>query len=356
MVDPQFWYGKKVFITGHTGFKGSWLTLWMSSMGAEVMGYSLLPTTTPDLFHIANIKALCSDSIIGDITDYTSLLQAISDYQPEVVFHLAAQSIVKTSYVDPIHTFLTNVIGTAYLLEAVRNTGSVHVVVNVTSDKCYLNNRKGGSPPFQEHDPLGGRDPYSASKACAEIVTASYQQSYFQEAHGTPLKLASARAGNVIGGGDWAATRLFPDIIRAYTHSIPLTIRNPDSIRPWQHVLDSLHGYIILAEKLWADPQYVGAWNFGPLDPAVVTVNDIVRMAASIWKNKLTVIPDTNEAPYEAPILILDSRKAAQTLGWRSKLSTKEAVEWTILWYQQYTAGKDARYIAEQQIAAFINL
>ncbi|MFL1677545.1 CDP-glucose 4,6-dehydratase [Paenibacillus dendritiformis] len=354
MVDIQFWNGKKVFITGHSGFKGGWLTLWLSLMGAEVIGYSLSPPTTPNLFEAARIHTSCRHSIRGDITHFPALLQAFSDHQPEVVFHLAAQPLVQTSYIHPVHTFQTNVIGTVHLLEAVRQTPSVRVVVNVTSDKCYLNDGQRGTPPFREGDPLGGHDPYSASKACAEIAAACYQQAWFQKGKGGAPRLASVRAGNVIGGGDWADGRLLPDIIRAYTQSAALVIRNPHAIRPWQHVLDPLHGYILLAEKLWESPSFAEAWNFGPVDPGAVSVEDIVRMATELWGEEPAFIREAEDVPYEAPILMLDSWKAVHRLGWRPKLSTREAVEWTVTWHRQYGAGTDARRIAEGQIASFI--
>lgn len=354
MVNEAFWQGKKVLITGHTGFKGSWLTMWLSLMGAEVLGYALPPITKPNLFTDADIQAMCREYVIGDVNDYSSLLKMMLAYEPEIVFHLAAQPLVQASYVHPVSTFHINVMGTAHLMEAVRHTSSVHVVINVTSDKCYRNTGK-EALPFCEGDPLGGHDPYSASKACAEIVAECYRQSYFHAEEGKGPNMASVRAGNVIGGGDWSESRLMPDIIRAFTASESIVVRNPGAIRPWQHVLEPLHGYLLLAEKLWDSPQYADAWNFGPLEQSDTTVQDIIRMAADLWQVDMKVVQEQIVSPSEAPRLSLDSSKAAQLLNWRPKLSIREAVSWTLSWHQQYRSGVNARAASERQIAAYIH-
>ncbi|MBM7107672.1 CDP-glucose 4,6-dehydratase [Brevibacillus laterosporus] len=353
-MEKSFWYQKKVLITGHTGFKGTWLTLWLTSLGADVIGYSLNPPSTPHLFGIAEVSQECC-SIKGDITDYPLLLQTLTEHQPEIIFHLAAQPLVQQSYTAPLTTYHTNVLGTVHVLEAARQTKSVHVIINVTSDKCYKNDGL-GNHSFQETDPLGGHDPYSASKACAEVVTESYQKSFFQTALSSAPRLASVRAGNVIGGGDWAADRLFPDIARALIHSSKLSIRNPNAIRPWQHVLDPLHGYLLLAEKLWNNPTYAQSWNFGPIDHSYLTVREMVDQAAIIWNENIEIAKPSTTPPYESPILTLDSSKAIHSLGWYPKLTTTKAITWTVQWYQQYQAGKDIKSFTRQQINRFINL
>lgn len=350
-MDTSFWSRKKILITGHTGFKGSWLTQWLTMLGAQVVGYALQPPSSPNLFEAANIASDCC-SLHGDITDYPKLRQVLQDHQPEIVFHLAAQPLVRSSYKDPVSTFQTNVIGTVHLLEAARRTPSVRVVINVTSDKCYLN--EGQSVHlFKESDPLGGHDPYSASKACAELVTASYRQSFYDPDGAPQPRLASVRAGNVIGGGDWAEDRLIPDLVRAYMAALPLVVRNPAAIRPWQHVLDPLHGYLLLARKLWDDARYAEAWNFGPVGPSYMTVGDMTRLAAETWQERLDITAAPQPEVYEAPVLGLDSSKSVQALGWLPKLSTKEAVEWAVLWYKHFHAGGDMRSITQQQIRVF---
>ncbi|WP_442951123.1 CDP-glucose 4,6-dehydratase [Paenibacillus sp. 481] len=354
MGDKHFWQQKKVLITGHTGFKGSWLTLWLTSLGAHVTGYSSHAPSNPYLFDVADIATECC-SVQGDINHFPQLLQVISEHQPEIIFHLAAQPLVQQSYTDPLHTFKTNVLGTVHLLEAARRTASVRVIINVTSDKCYKNDGL-GMRSFQESDPLGGHDPYSASKACAELVTEAYRQSYFHEQLSYP-RLASVRAGNVIGGGDWAAQRLFPDIVSAYTNSTRLSIRNPNAVRPWQHVLDPLHGYLQLAEKCWDDAQFAEAWNFGPVDQANVTVQEIIHMATASWGEQVELdAQDPTGTLYEAPVLVLNSSKSIHELGWRPKLSTEEAVAWTVKWYQQFIAGEDMKLVTQQQIHSFTNV
>ncbi|MDD8001559.1 MULTISPECIES: CDP-glucose 4,6-dehydratase [Bacillus cereus group] len=351
MASSSFWNKKKVFITGHTGFKGSWLTLFLSSLGAEIVGFSSHPPSIPNLFEQGNVAKECM-TIHGDITDYDSLFHALKQHNPDILFHLAAQPFVTTSYKNPIQTFKTNVLGTVHVLEAVKHIESIRGIINVTSDKCYENDGS-GNRPFVESDRLGGFDPYSASKACAELVATSYQKSFFRT---NTQKLASVRAGNVIGGGDWAEDRLFPDIIRAYLQNDTLTIRNKNAIRPWQHVLDPLHGYILLAENLWTDAEYAEAWNFGPMNEPNRTVHDVIQSVIKLWNKQLTIISPTTNTPYESPVLTLDSTKAANKLGWTPKLSTDDSIAWTVDWYKKYASGENMESFTRQQIDAFKNL
>ncbi|PFB26041.1 CDP-glucose 4,6-dehydratase [Bacillus cereus] len=351
MASSFFWNKKKVFITGHTGFKGSWLTLFLTSLGAEIVGYSSHLPSIPNLFDQCNVANECT-SINGDITDYDSLFHALKQHNPDILFHLAAQPIVTTSYKNPIETFKTNVLGTVHVLEAAKHIENIRSIINVTSDKCYENDGS-GNQAFVETDRLGGFDPYSASKACAELVATSYQKSFF---HTNTLRLASVRAGNVIGGGDWANDRLFPDVIRAYLQDTTLNIRNKHAIRPWQHVLDPLHGYILLAENLWQDAEYATAWNFGPINEPNRTVYDVIQSIMKLWNQPLTVLyPHTNN-PYESPILTLDSTKAVNKLGWTPKLSTDHSIAWTVDWYKKYASGENMESFTRQQIDAFKNL
>ncbi|PGZ53881.1 CDP-glucose 4,6-dehydratase [Bacillus cereus] len=351
MASSSFWNKKKVFITGHTGFKGSWLTLFLTSLGAEVVGFSSHPPSIPNLFEQGNVAKECI-TIHGNITDYDSLFHALKQHNPDILFHLAAQPIVTNSYKNPIETFKTNVLGTVHVLEAAKHIDSIRGIINVTSDKCYENDGS-GNQAFVESDRLGGFDPYSASKACAELVATSYQKSFFRT---NTQKLASVRAGNVIGGGDWAEDRLFPDVIRAYLQDGTLTIRNKNAIRPWQHVLDPLHGYILLAEKLWTDAAYAEAWNFGPLNEPNRTVHDIIQSIIKLWNKPLTILSPPTNTPYESPILTLDSTKAANKLGWTPKLSTDHAIAWTVDWYKKYVSGENIESFTRQQIDAFKNL
>ncbi|HFJ9452389.1 CDP-glucose 4,6-dehydratase [Bacillus anthracis] len=351
MASSSFWNKKKVFITGHTGFKGSWLTLFLTSLGAEVVGFSSHPPSIPNLFEQGNVAKECI-TIHGNITDYDSLFHALKQHNPDILFHLAAQPIVTTSYKNPIETFKTNVLGTVHVLEAAKHIESILGIINVTSDKCYENDGS-GNQAFVESDRLGGFDPYSASKACAELVATSYQKSFFRT---NTQKLASVRAGNVIGGGDWAEDRLFPDVIRAYLQDGTLTIRNKNAIRPWQHVLDPLHGYILLAEKLWTDAAYAEAWNFGPLNEPNRTVHDVIQSIIKLWNKPLTILSPPTNTPYESPILTLDSTKAVNKLGWTPKLSTDHSITWTVDWYKKYAFGENIESFTRQQIDAFKNL
>ncbi|MDA1680084.1 CDP-glucose 4,6-dehydratase [Bacillus cereus group sp. TH152-1LC] len=351
MASSSFWNKKKVFITGHTGFKGSWFTLFLTSLGAEVIGYSSHPPSIPNLFEQGNVAKECT-SINGDITDFDSLFRALKQHNPDILFHLAAQPIVTISYKNPIETFKTNVLGTVHVLEAAKHIESIRSIINVTSDKCYENDGS-GNQAFVESDRLGGFDPYSASKACAELVATSYQKSFFRT---HTQKIASVRAGNVIGGGDWAEDRLFPDVIRAYLQDGTLNIRNKHAIRPWQHVLDPLHGYTLLAEKLWKDAEYAAAWNFGPMNEPNRTVHDVIQAIMQLWNQPLKILSPHTNTPYESPILTLDSTKAVNKLGWTPKLSTDHSIAWTVDWYKKYASGENMESFTRQQIDAFKNL
>jgi CDP-glucose 4,6-dehydratase len=355
-MDARFWNGKKVLITGHTGFKGSWLSLWLQRLGANVSGYALRLPTEPSLFDVAHVAANM-DSVTGDIRDLDRLNKVISDRRSEIVIHMAAQTIVRSSYADPIATYSTNVMGTANVLEAVRLSRTARVVLIVTSDKCYQD--QGWLWGYRENDPMGGQDPYAGSKGCAELVKLSYISSYFALAdytlHG--VAVASVRAGNAIGGGDWAPDRLIPDVIRAVTAGRPVVIRNPNSVRPWQHVLDPLNGYLTLAQRLWeSGPSYVGAWNFGPNGEDAKPVQWVVERILSMWGNGLQWKPDKGIHPAESTYLIVDSTKARRLLGWSTKLRLHTALEWVVEWYKRYRQGSDMRYMSEAEIKRFEEL
>ena len=346
----EFWRSRRVFLTGHTGFKGSWLALWLQQMGADVTGYSLAPPTQPNLFDTANV-ARGMRSIIGDIRDLEFLKYSLSEARPEIVLHLAAQPIVRQSYVDPIETYSTNVMGLVNLFETIRQVGGVGACVNVTSDKCYENRE--WVYGYRESDAMGGYDPYSNSKGCAELVTSAYRRSFFFDADAsTRLALASARAGNVIGGGDWAADRLVPDILRALGEGRPALIRNPSSIRPWQHVLEPLSGYLLLAEKLaGAQGQtFAEGWNFGPSAEDTRPVEWIVEKIVLAWGNSAAWKRDAVTGPHEAHSLSLDCLKARRELGWRPIWSIGRAVEKIIQWHRAYLAGADMREETLRQI------
>ena len=349
----MFWLGKKILLTGHTGFKGSWMSLWLQRLGADVTGYSLAPPTCPSLFETASVASGIR-SITGDVCDLAQLKKALAVSEPEIVFHMAAQSLVRVSYEDPILTYRTNVLGTANLLEGVRTTESVRAVVVITTDKCYENcNWVWG---YREIDRLGGRDPYSNSKACAELVVSAYRDSFFETCgrHARPLALASARAGNVIGGGDWARDRLIPDAIRSFAEGKSLKIRNPQATRPWQHVLEPLRGYLMLAQSLHEQgSSFASAWNFGPKPGDSRPVRWIVERIASAWNSPVTWEIDGGENPHEAQMLQLDCSKAVQQLGWRPALDLEEALSMTIDWYRDCLHGKSAREKCLEQIAAY---
>ena len=349
----NIWQGKRVFLTGHTGFKGGWLSLWLASKGATVRGYALDPNTTPNLFTEAKIGAHVED-IRGDIRDAAHIESSLHDFAPEVVFHLAAQPLVRYSYVDPIGTYETNVIGTARVLEAIRRTPSVRAVVSVTTDKVYENVET--LRPYKETDPLGGYDPYSSSKACAEIVSAAYRQSYFPVAHLADHKvaLATGRAGNVIGGGDWSTDRLIPDLVRGFVAGQPVPIRRPQAIRPWQHVLEPIHGYMLLAEKLLThDPRYATAYNFGPTEDDAKPVDWIAEKMTSFWGNGAKWVLDPDPGIHEAGYLKLDASKATTDLGWAPLLRLETALKWLVDWYKAAQAGEEMHVITLAQIKAY---
>lgn len=347
------WRGRRVFLTGHTGFKGGWLALWLAQLGAEVRGYALDPATSPSLFETARIGSVVED-VRGDIRDQKSLDAAMTRFAPEVVFHLAAQPLVRASYADPILTYETNVIGTAKVLDAVRRTPSVRAVVSVTTDKCYEN--KEWLWPYRETDPLGGHDPYSSSKACAEIVSATYRQSFF--APQSRVALATVRAGNVIGGGDWAPDRLIPDLVRGFLSGEPVAIRRPQAIRPWQHVLEPLHGYILLAEKLLGeDPsRYATAYNFGPADDDAQTVEWIAKRIRKAWGPGASWFADSDPGVHEARYLKLDASRARAELGWYPQLRLGDALDSLVGWYKAHAAGADMQAVTLEKIAAYESL
>jgi CDP-glucose 4,6-dehydratase len=342
LIDTAFWQSKKVLITGHTGFKGGWLALWLSSLGARVSGYALPPPTTPSFYESTHLHKTVHTTL-ADIRSMDDVVQAFQSVQPDIVFHLAAQPLVRASYTDPLETFSTNTQGTANVLEAIRRTPSVQASVIITTDKVYENREWVWN--YRENDALGGYDPYSASKAASEIIVNSYRHSYFS-ANGT-CAVASARAGNVIGGGDWAADRIIPDIIHAITHSVPLTLRYPNAIRPWQHVLDPLAGYVILAQHLYCSgKEYAEAWNFGPSDDVLVTVGEMVDVVNTLWGgNRLTIrVADDHQQLHETTFLRLDCAKSLRRLSWKAQLPVQEAIRLTVDWYKHFLDGKTEMY------------
>ncbi|MBT5223419.1 MAG: CDP-glucose 4,6-dehydratase [Gammaproteobacteria bacterium] len=352
-MNPSFWRGKKVFLTGHTGFKGSWLSLWLQQLGAQVTGYALQPPTNHSLFEVARVEQYMT-SIISDIRDSTMLTNAMRQAAPDIVIHMAAQPLVRRSYVDPIETYSTNVMGTMYLLEAVRQTPSVRAVVNVTTDKCYEN--KEWVWGYRENEPMGGFDPYSSSKGCAELVTAAYRNSFFNTAKYSEhqVALATARAGNVIGGGDWAEDRLIPDILRAIEAGQSVNIRNPHATRPWQHVLEPLNGYLALAEKLYTDgAAFAEAFNFGPAEEDAKPVQWIVEQLTQQWGDGANWKLDQAEHPHEAHYLKLDCSKAKIRLDWRPRWTLGQALKNIIVWHKAHQCGDDMRELSLRQIAAF---
>jgi CDP-glucose 4,6-dehydratase len=348
MVNSVF-AGRRIFLTGHTGFKGGWLALCLASAGASIRGYALDPETEFSLFKSARISSLVDD-VRGDIRDAAKLDRAMREFAPDIVFHLAAQPLVRRSYVDPVGTYATNVLGTAHLLESVRTLPSVRAVVVVTTDKCYLNREWPWG--YRETDPLGGYDPYSSSKACAEILCASYRSSFFSP--DSKVLLATARAGNVIGGGDWSEDRLIPDLIRGFIGGEPVAIRRPLSVRPWQHVLEPIAGYLLLGEKLLAgEARFADAWNFGPWDDDAWPVERIATTMARRWGGRATWFRDGQQSVHEAGLLKLDSSKARAELGWQPRLRLDIALEWLVDWYQAWQGGTDMQSFTLKQIEAY---
>ncbi len=352
---PGFWQGRRVFVTGHTGFKGSWLSLWLGRLGAQVTGYALAPDTQPSLFGIFQAGQPVQ-SVIGDVRDPQALARALRDSRAEIVFHLAAQPLVRRSYDNPAETYATNVMGTVHLLDAVRSAGGVRAVVVVTSDKCYENREWPWG--YRESDPMGGHDPYSSSKGCTELVAASYRSSFFPPAdharHG--VALATARAGNVVGGGDWSDDRLVPDLVRAFAAGQPAVIRNPLAVRPWQHVLEPLQGYLMLAERLTLDgPAWGEAWNFGPQDTDARPVSWVADQLARHWGDGARWAQDAGTHPHEAHLLRLDSAKAHQRLGWRPRWRLEHTLENIAGWYGAHLKGQDMLAVSLAQVRDFEN-
>lgn len=353
MDQKTFWHGKRVFITGHTGFKGSWLCLLLNRLGAEVTGYALDPPTNPSLFELARIVELVT-SVTADIRDGELLAAEMAKAAPEIVIHMAAQPLVRDSYKIPVETYSTNVMGTVNLLEAVRRISGIRAVVNVTTDKVYENREWAWG--YRENEPFGGHDPYSNSKACSELVTAAYRSSYFNPSeyarHG--VALATARAGNVIGGGDWAGDRLIPDILRAVLAGEPVVIRNPKAIRPWQHVLEPLTGYLLLAQKLFEQgPDYATGWNFGPFDEDARPVEWLAGRLCELWGENAACRMDVGVHPHEAHYLKLDCSKARAELGWRPRWGLEKALESIVDWTRSYRDGKDLRLECLRQITEY---
>jgi len=348
MIDQEFWKGKRVFLTGHTGFKGSWLSLWLYSLGAEVRGYALNPPTSPSLFNEAKIDTII-DSQIADIRDQDTLHESMTGFNPDILIHMAAQPLVRYSYDAPIETYEVNVIGTAKVLEVARSCPNLRAIVNITTDKCYEND--GRAEGYKENDPMGGYDPYSSSKGCAELVASSYRRSFLQD---QGIGIASVRAGNVIGGGDWADDRLIPDILRSFEKNKPVVIRNPKATRPWQHVLEPLSGYLILAQNLYKDQKkYAEGWNFGPNEKDVQPVDWILDKMISKWPNSSWEL-DNNSNPHEAGFLKLDISKAKSKLGWSPVWELSQTLERIISWHQAWLNKDDMQTVCLTEIEEYM--
>jgi CDP-glucose 4,6-dehydratase len=355
MIEPQFWQGRRVLLTGHSGFKGGWLSLWLERLGAQVTGYALAPATSPNLFEAAHVARGLKRSILADIRDEQQLFEVMQEARPEIVIHMAAQALVRASYDVPAATYSVNVLGTVTLLEAVRRADGVRAVINVTSDKCYEIRESVRS--YRESDPMGGFDPYSSSKACAELVTAAMRNSFFDPASWSEHKVAvaSGRAGNAIGGGDWAADRLIPDLVRAFRAGRPAAVRSPRAVRPWQHVLEPLSGYLILAQRLYDHgPAYGEGWNFGPEECDEKEVGWLAARASELWGDGARWTGDSGPHPHEAAMLKLDCSKSRARLGWRPCWHLNRALEETVSWYRSFYRGEDIRAVSQRQIEAFM--
>lgn len=348
LPDPSFWAGKRVLLTGHTGFKGAWLTLWLHQLGARVAGLSLPPVTDPNLFEAARLSELCAASRMVDIRDRGATATMIRESRPEIVLHLAAQPLVRASYREPVETFATNVQGTVHVLDALRGLETVQVAVMVTTDKVYRNRE--WARPYSEEDTLGGADPYSASKAACEMVIQSYRDSFLR---GQGVRVASARAGNVIGGGDWSEDRLIPDAVRAWQQGRVLEIRRPGAVRPWQHVLEPLAGYLILAEALWHRRAAEDAYNFGPPQEDAASVRSVIETARRARGGGEVLYHEDIQGPHEAGLLLLESAKARSVLGYRSRLGLAESVRRTLDWYRSHSEGREARSLCERDIREY---
>ena len=349
-VNVDFWKGKRVFLTGHTGFKGSWLSLWLSSMGASVRGYALEPDTNPAMFYVARVASVV-ESELGDIRNLEALSKSMKEFNPDILIHMAAQPLVRLSYREPVETYATNVMGTIHVFEAARKCPSLKAIVNITTDKCYENREWEWG--YRENEPMGGHDPYSNSKGCAELVTSAYRKSFFSTP-GTPA-LASVRAGNVIGGGDWADDRLIPDILKAFENQQPVVIRNPHATRPWQHVLEPLSGYFMLAEKLYNsdDKSFADGWNFGPIEDDAKPVQWIVERMVNHGGNGANWQLDGGEHPHEANYLKLDISKVKKHLGWYPSWGLNTALEKIIHWHKAWLEGENIKQVCLQQIQEY---
>jgi CDP-glucose 4,6-dehydratase len=346
-IDSEFWQGKRVFLTGHSGFKGSWLSMWLFSLGAEVKGYSLNPPTSPSLFNEAKIDSII-ESCVGDIRDQDTLYKSMVSFNPDILIHMAAQSLVRYSYDEPIETYEVNVIGTAKVLEVARSCSNLKAIVNITTDKCYENDDRAAG--YKENDSMGGYDPYSSSKGCAELVTSSYRRSFLQD---QGIGLASVRAGNVIGGGDWADDRLIPDILKSFENGNSVIVRNPQATRPWQHVLEPLSGYLVLAQKLYQNPkEYAEGWNFGPNEQDVKPVEWILDKMISKWPNSSWEL-DKNSSPHEAGFLKLDISKAKSKLGWSPLWGLSDTLEKIVNWHQAWLNKEDMQVVCLAEIKEY---
>lgn len=355
-IQANFWQNKKVFLTGHTGFKGGWLSFWLSLMGAKVYGYALEPSSTPNLYECLGLKDLIESSTIADIRDISALRHAISLAQPDIVIHMAAQPLVRYSYTNPVETYAVNVMGTVHLLEVVRDVATVKAVVVVTTDKCYEN--KEWYWGYRETEAMGGHDPYSSSKGCAELVTAAYRKSFFSsnEAGSQNVAVASARAGNVIGGGDWSSDRLLPDVLKALEEAKRVSVRNPNSIRPWQHVLEPLRGYLLLAQGLFERGLCLAdSWNFGPVDSDARTVQDVVKITGKLWGQDEFWDLDSSTHPHEAHYLKLDISKANLELNWKPSLDLTQAIGLTVDWRKAYSSNINMQSFTQKQIEDYLN-
>lgn len=348
-VNPEFWNGKRVFLTGHTGFKGSWLSLWLQQMGATVKGYALEPNTSPNLFDLAEV-AKNMESEIGDITNLSQIIDSMHAFNPDILIHMAAQPLVRLSYQEPVFTYATNVMGTVNVLEAARTCENLKAIVSVTTDKCYEN--KEWAWGYRENEPMGGHDPYSSSKGCAELVTSAYRNSFFNSENSAAI--ASARAGNVIGGGDWADDRLIPDILKSFENKTSVIVRNPMATRPWQHVLEPLSGYLVLAEHLFSEGKsYAEAWNFGPKDEDCRPVSWILDKMVSNWPEQASWELDKNNNPHEAGYLKLDCSKAASKLNWQPKWNLDFTLGKIINWHQRFLNGSNIKDECLNEIAEY---